>query len=339
MYKGIIFCSSTLWMMFNGSSNSTDDIHCTDELARLILCPLIAGVALLGNVLAVLSIRVRDKFRIPTYAAISCLAVSDSLAVIFRLARALTCRICVLYYDTRTCLSGKHTLYDKFGAIASIPSFISIHSSFCHLVLFSVIRYIIVVHPMFAHRYLTSGKVLRYSGLAWIVTFVISSAYVYCCVQFYLENEWFIKRFGYIDLVSVFYLFLITLPPLLVLHVAKKKSIPSTLTEQVKKMNLMTVSISVITVVSLLPTIILATLLFPDVDPITEDQVETFMTVAQLTFFLGHMMHPVLYFWIHVVQKKRQNLRHHQTTHSDIHRESAIPMCGSSQYKTSLVVR
>lgn len=166
MYKGIIFCSSTLWMMFNGSSNSTDDLHCTDELARLILCPLIAGVALLGNVLAVLSIRVRDKFRIPTYAAISCLAVSDSLAVIFRLARALTCRICVLYYDTRACLSGKHTLYDKFGAIASIPSFISIHSSFCHLVLFSVIRYIIVVHPMFAHRYLTSGKVLRYSGLA-----------------------------------------------------------------------------------------------------------------------------------------------------------------------------
>lgn len=326
--------------MFNGSrevSNSTDDLHCTDELALLVLCPLIAVVALLGNLLAVLSIRVRDKFRIPTYAAISCLAVSDSLAVIFRLARALTCRICVLYYDTRTCLTGRNTLYDKFGAIASIPSFISIHSSFCHLVLFSVIRYIIVVHPMFSHRYLTSGKVLRYSGLAWIVTFVISSAYVYCCVQFYLENEWFIKQFGYIDIVSVFYLFLITLPPLLVLHVAKKKSIPSTLTEQVKKMNLMTVAISVITIVSLLPTIVLATL--PEVDPITEDQKETFMTVAQLTFFLGHMMHPVLYFWIHVVQKKRQNLRLHQTTHSDVHHESAIPMFDSSQYKTGQVVR
>ena len=301
--------------MLVNSTSELRSVHEVHEVARLYLCPGIAGLALLGNLLAVVSIYIRDKFRIPTYAAISCLAVSDSLAVVFRLLRTLACSMCVWSYDVTSCLTGApdRTLYDKVAAITGILAFISIHGSFCHLVLFSAIRYTIVVHPMFSHRYLTSGKILKYSGVVWMITFVISSAYTYSCIQFYEENPWFLNNFEYIDLASVLYLFLITLPPVIVLHVAKKRSIPSSLTDHVKKMNLMTIAISVITILSLLPTTLLTVLLSPETDPIEPDEIETFITVAQLTFFLGHMMHPVLYFWIHVVQKKRRNYRLHKT--------------------------
>lgn len=182
MYKGIIFCSFILWMMFNGLNNFMDDFYCIDELVCLILCLLIVGVVLLGNFLVVLFIWVRDKFWIFIYVVIFCLVVFDLLVVIFWLVCVLICRICVLYYDIWICFLGKYIFYDKFGVIVSIFFFILIYSLFCYFVFFLVIRYIIVVYLMFVYCYLISGKVLRYFGLVWIVMFVISFVYVYCCV-------------------------------------------------------------------------------------------------------------------------------------------------------------
>ncbi|XP_062573505.1 neuromedin-U receptor 2-like [Saccostrea cucullata] len=298
---------------FENKSLSNDTVfgNCIHSFVIHYVPAIIVGIGLIVNILAITSICLTGKVKIPTYTAILCLAVSDSLALVTRLARVEACAVCSLLYGEELC-SGNKSRVTAVQTISSIPSFMTLHGSFCHVILLAAVRYVIIVHPLKARGCLTSGKVIGFSGVAWTFTLIVSSVYGIACMK-YLEGlyegkaNWFMDNFEVIDIIMCFYLFLVTLIPLLLFHIAKRKVIPATLTYHVVRMNRMVIVVALITVISLFPLMLRNIISMLGLDKFTQKQKVIFFSAIQFIYFLRHVVNPVLYFWINEVLNKKRN--------------------------------
>ncbi|XP_048763175.1 melanocyte-stimulating hormone receptor-like [Ostrea edulis] len=267
---------------------------------------ILALTSLLGNIFTIVQTRINKVLHTPTYTAILCLAISDSIAVVLRFIKF---RANYLYALVFHCIDQKAKVFDAF---VGIFAFASLNASCYHLVMLSAMRYYIVAHPLKSYSVVTSRRIVVYSIFCWTCSGVIGAIYGLKVAM----NTGFIgkamstKTSLIIEIACVFYLLAITLIPCLTLHVMKIRKMHTYMTvrhRQERKMHTMMVAISVTTVVCL--TAVLAFCLHFYVDG---HEPFYLSNVAQSLFFVNHAAHPIFYFLFSGVSRnsrcrKREN--------------------------------
>lgn len=176
---------------FNGSlhmdntsfSTAMDDFNivCGYRVEFYDVVRLTQGVmGLTLNLVQICVVVCNKKLRENTYTAISCLALADLMYLLFLLITILTVAAVA---DKRT-----FQMYPECDAVLNIGS---IHTwndilvvltsaayttSALHMILLSLVRYIVLVHPFAAKAKLTNARVLIVSGLIWMFSLAINFA-------------------------------------------------------------------------------------------------------------------------------------------------------------------
>lgn len=119
-----------------------------------LFCTL-AVVGILSNIYLIVHIYRRQTLRnAPTYVALTCLALADAIHLVI-----LVCAgICEDYTKTRTLCQ-----------ILTFGFYFTTGTSSYHVVIFSVLRYVILIKPFFAMKYVTLKNTLCCSLICWLV--------------------------------------------------------------------------------------------------------------------------------------------------------------------------
>jgi hypothetical protein len=122
---------------------------------------VIGSLGLIGNICTILKIWSDKKFHTQTFTVIWCLAFADFLSIVewhfngfINLARSII---------------GDHVLVVIVLAIVREVFFFS---SLGHMVLLSVVRYLITVHPPQSRSHLTTSVVMLWSVTVWILSLI-----------------------------------------------------------------------------------------------------------------------------------------------------------------------
>lgn len=121
------------------------------ELILLCVSTVIVVIGVLGNSLTIGLIVCEKKFHTPTYVAIACLSFSDMTALTFSYLFK-----CVYPFSMVS-----------FVVLSGI-SISCLHVSTCHVVLFAILRYLIVAHPLWSRRHVRIKAVLITSLFLWM---------------------------------------------------------------------------------------------------------------------------------------------------------------------------
>ena len=120
------------------------------------ICLIIAILGVIGNIVTIIKISCQSRLHTPTFAAIKCLGVSDLVSIILTTG-TLTNIVVILPKNWLN-------LHNIFVSTAFF-------SSSGHILLLSVVRYIILVHPLHGRQYLTTTFVSLGSLSVWILSF------------------------------------------------------------------------------------------------------------------------------------------------------------------------
>ncbi|XP_062573506.1 melanocyte-stimulating hormone receptor-like [Saccostrea cucullata] len=319
MYEEIANCFSNNSVMNSGNNTCrkipfSDDWRAAFDTATSIGVTL-ALISLAGNILTIVQIRMNKLSHSPTYTAILCLAISDSVAVVFRF---LKFRANYLYALIFMCIDENTKVYDAF---AGVFAFATLNASYFHLVMLKALRYYIVAYPLKSHSVVTSRRVVGFSIICWTISAVIGAFYGLKAAMSVgmLWNGMTSRTSISIEFACVFYFLAITLIPFLTLHVMKIRKMHTYMTvrhRQERMMHTMMVAICVTTVVCLI--VVLAFCFYFFID---ENDPFYLSNVAQILFFVNHASHPIFYFLFSEVSRnsccrKRQNSPFDSSTNS-----------------------
>ena len=123
------------------------------------ICLIIAILGVIGNIVTIIKISCQSRLHTPTFVAIKCLGVSDLVSII--LTTGTLTNIVVI-------LQQNWFLYIQVYGICFSTAYFS---SSGHILLLSVVRYIILVHPLHGRQYLTTTFVSLGSLSVWILSF------------------------------------------------------------------------------------------------------------------------------------------------------------------------
>ncbi|XP_055999978.1 somatostatin receptor type 4-like [Ostrea edulis] len=195
-------------------------------IAVIIL--VIGSLGLVGNLCTILKIWNDKKFHTPTFAVIGCLALADFLSIVRTYATKFT--------TLRHFGKGAQSLIGFFIAYE-----MTFFSSIGHMVLLSVVRYLIIVHPLQSRSHLTTLVVILWSVTVWILSLILSlfgALYIDILISSQIENMVQIYNWS----LNLLYLIqaLFTFCTIIILHCLKLKSLQSSRvrTKTTKKMNL-----------------------------------------------------------------------------------------------------
>lgn len=262
---------------------------------------LLAVVSLAGNIVTMAQIRSNRPLHTPTYTAILCLALADAIAVVFRFIKF---RAQYLYALVFSCIDKNTPIFEAF---ASIFTFMTLNSSYFHLVMLSALRYYIIACPLKSYSgVVTSKKIVRLSILCWTISALIGAVYgIKAAMSVGYIGEGMAERTSLIiEVGCVFYFLAITLIPFLTLHVMKIRKMHTYMTmhhRQERMMHTMMVGIFVTTIVCLIVVVTFCVYFFVD-------GTEPFYlsNVAQVLFFVNHASHPIFYFLFSEVSRKNR---------------------------------
>ncbi|XP_061194497.1 somatostatin receptor type 5-like [Saccostrea echinata] len=135
-----------------------------------VLCYLIlivGGFGLVGNAFTLFKILCTKKLHTPTFTVIGCLALPDFLSIIFFYFVTFTNIYDYLYfYAWESMFLLPSDLYSGLQLMTYL-------SSIGHLLLLSLIRFLLTVHPLQSRNYLTSSIVISFSAMTWIYSFLM----------------------------------------------------------------------------------------------------------------------------------------------------------------------
>ena len=121
------------------------------------ICLIIAILGVIGNTVTIIKISCQSRLHTPTFVTIKCLGVSDLVSIIL---------------TTGTLTNIVVILPQNWLNLHNICVSTAFFSSFGHILLLSVVRYIILVHPLHGRQYLTTTFVSLGSFSVWILSFL-----------------------------------------------------------------------------------------------------------------------------------------------------------------------
>jgi hypothetical protein len=127
-----------------------------------VIALVIGSLGLVGNLCTIIKIWSDKKFHTPTFAAIVCLAFADFLSLI---------RCYFSFYANVYEYLGDNVLGFYVFDIVNLMVFTS---SMGHMVLLSVVRYLIIVHPLQSKIHLSVLVVTLWSLTLWIISFIFA---------------------------------------------------------------------------------------------------------------------------------------------------------------------
>ncbi|XP_062620051.1 olfactory receptor 1E16-like [Saccostrea cucullata] len=131
----------------------------------IVLLGLIIGfLGLVGNVVTVFKILYDKKFHTPTFVVIGCIAFSDLLFIVFTFVLKFSN---LPYYIFSQSYNGFITVRILYGTI--------FYSSVTHIVLLSVIRYLLIAYPLQSKIQLTPAVIVRCSLVVWVFSSLFSA--------------------------------------------------------------------------------------------------------------------------------------------------------------------
>ena len=120
------------------------------------ICLIIAILGVIGNIVTIIKISCQSRLHTPTFVAIKCLGVSDLVSIILTTGKLTNIVI---------------ILPQNWFNLLTICVLTAYWSSSGHILLLSVVRYIILVHPLHGRQYLTTTFVSLGSLSVWILSF------------------------------------------------------------------------------------------------------------------------------------------------------------------------
>ena len=254
-----------------------------------------------GNSVAIIFIRRNSTLHTPTYTGIACLAFCDLIAAIFRF---LKFRSFAIYIFFNGCQQRNQFIFED---TLSILAFLTLNSSYFHLIMVSVVRYKLISRPFKTYVGLSCGTVRRYSIVCWALSVLASIGYGIKVLTLSHVRK---HQSDAIEIAFVLYLFSITIVPLLTIHILKIRKLREALVvnkRQEVRMHTMMAVISTTTVACIVP---IAGL---QVNKAIGDSHHTFTPqelfvqgqLSQVCLALNHALHPVLYFLLSEVTKKK----------------------------------
>ena len=161
----------------NGTTDdsSTSGFCATDYcIPMVVVLSIIALFGMFGNFLVVGIILNDKKIHRVTFVSLAVLAISDLLFLVPRYVRYI---VQAYFSDDFE----KHD-YDIFRFVLDFVSLIGAGSSIVNIVLLSVMRYFMVVHPLRTHVWLTIHKVFVISGIVWGLCALNAGFYMFAVV-------------------------------------------------------------------------------------------------------------------------------------------------------------
>lgn len=177
----------------------------TIELVIMYICVVIFVLGIIGNIVTMAKIVCDSKYHTPTFAAIGNLALADFFSL----------NSTGFWYFTNILL-----VRDLSNYFIAVDNFFYLNSS-GHMLLLSIVRYLITVHPLQSRQHLTVPAVSFCSLSVWVLSVVggVGFSYSFMPLNF---------RFGIIISFNVTVLVLVCAITI-TLHVRKMKAINNSL--------------------------------------------------------------------------------------------------------------
>ncbi|XP_062607158.1 type-1 angiotensin II receptor-like [Saccostrea cucullata] len=209
--------SFKFYMFDSYSSKLTSE---TLHQSFVILGLIIGCLGLVGNVVAIFKILCDEKFHTPTFVVIGCLAFSDLLFI-----------VCMFLY--------RFSNFSMYISSQSFPVLITMtilretifHSSVTHIVLLSVIRYLLIAYPLQSKIRLTPTVILGCSIVVWVFSSLFSALISLPSIEDYIyarvRTMFFIKiTYSGLSVCAILTLHILKMKTL------KKSSIPSSISRR-----------------------------------------------------------------------------------------------------------
>ena len=236
--------SETFVYMTDNKTITSSNGQTEEFLTAFIVASIVCVVGVLSNTAAIIFFLVQKKLKIPPYTAVFCSSIANLLALI---ARYLMFFIVIMNIGT-------NTSYYMYGI-----SFFTDLSSYFHVLIIAVIRYIYVSKPFYSLTFRYS-KVLFMSCGAWIASLLIATLYR---IYLYLLQEKVLsmKISFYVEISITFILFFGSLIPIVILHVLNIKNLWKGLSNSTtvvsKDMSTVIAAIIILFIVSNIPSIVI----------------------------------------------------------------------------------
>lgn len=170
MEANISFNSTSEQVNYNSTAT-----HCFESSICLgfhIVCCVIGTIGILSNGITLVVVGKEKRLHTVTYVSISCLALADFVYVSSRVPRDNL----QFWYRQRD----EFNL--NFVRVCDLLSLSGACSSILHVILLSLLRYVLLVHPLKSHVWLTVTKVKLISFMTWVLSIAIASFYLYAVV-------------------------------------------------------------------------------------------------------------------------------------------------------------
>lgn len=158
---------------YNGTTGVTSScIQSSTCLGFYIACSIVGATGVFSNGMVLAVVGREKRLHTVTYTSISCLALADFVYITSRFARD----------NMRFWYSEKTEISVNFSRACDTLSISGACASILHVILLSMLRYYIVVHPLKSHVWLTVRRVKLVSLGVWFLAIAIASFYVYAVV-------------------------------------------------------------------------------------------------------------------------------------------------------------
>ena len=185
----------------------------------MVVCiSVVSIVGLFANGITLFVIGYNRKLHRPTFTAIAALSLCDFTFLFFRYSRYIIHGYFGKSMGMETYIIVR-LVCDSAGIVAGAASVITI-------VLLSVMRYVMVVHPLWSHVNITNKKVMLISGTVWFVGCLISALYMYTVVIHGKHDQ---KTAKVVNITVTLVMSILPLVIIIVLHVFKARTLRASL--------------------------------------------------------------------------------------------------------------
>ncbi|XP_069118688.1 thyrotropin-releasing hormone receptor-like [Argopecten irradians] len=285
----------------NSSSARSEAGECLTSycIPVTITISVIALCGIITNFIVVLVITKDSRLRRPTFTAIVALSLCDFTFLLFRYIRY----IITGYF--RGIISPDVMRTVKF--VCDLGGLAAGGSSIIHVILLSVLRYYIVVHPLKSHIAITNRRIILVSLAVWVVSALNGWFYLYAVI---INRKNDLQMSKVTNIVVTIVMSVLPLAIILFFHVLKarklKDSIAACKLNATKQMSQIVTFVIVTYIVTTTPANTRDIIVISTGNP-RETWMMVFGQVGRLLLFLNYAINPFIYF-VHSPQF-RKNIR------------------------------
>ncbi|OWF38228.1 thyrotropin-releasing hormone receptor-like [Mizuhopecten yessoensis] len=286
----------------NGSAKTHDTGNCLTSYCVPITIAIscIALIGIITNLIVVFVIVKDSRLRRPTFIAIVALSLSDFTFLLFRYIRYV-----VMGYF-RDLISAHVMKTIKF--VCDLVGLTAGGSSIMHVLLLSVLRYYIVVHPLKSHIAITNKRIILVSLCVWVFSALNGWFYLYAVI-INRENDLQMSKVTNITITLV--MSILPLATILFFHVLKARTLKDSLAacklNATKQMSQIVTFVIVTYIVTTTPANT-RDILVISWGHSKETWMMVFGQIGRLLLFMNYAINPFIYF-VHSPQF-RKNIRY-----------------------------